>query len=161
MHKQKPYKCTNCSLYHFVNDCPSRDSLCYHCNKRGHFKRCCRQLKSDKLVGSTSEVNAIDITNPTISPPHNFNYDTFTHNILSQMVKTFPPNQDNYKKIMSKLSSIEQLIKSETTSNETVNEPNILDTYAKMKAFAHSQENNKKEYESSILERFDDDDDEE
>ena len=77
------------------------------------------------------------------------------------MVKSCPPNQENCDKILSKLSSIEnrlQLIENETPSNETINEPNIsLDTYKKCQAYARSQENNNDEYESSIIERFDDD----
>ena len=77
------------------------------------------------------------------------------------MVQKVPPNKDNCDKILSKLSSIEnrlQLIENETPSNETINEPNIsLDTYKKCQAYARSQENDNNMYESSLIERIDDD----
>ena len=38
-------ECSNCSKVHQGNVCPARRSVCYGCNKRGHFKTMCWSSK--------------------------------------------------------------------------------------------------------------------
>ena len=74
-------ECSNCGKVHQGNVCPARRSVCYGCNKRGHFKTMCHSFKKtsqshtstqhkvvqevqaqeDQNTGKAKNVNIIDM----------------------------------------------------------------------------------------------------
>ena len=38
--------CPNCNLKHRKGDCAAKESTCYNCNKKGHWKNACRGMKN-------------------------------------------------------------------------------------------------------------------
>ena len=38
--------CPNCNLKHRKDDCAAKESTCYNCNKKGHWKNSCRGMKN-------------------------------------------------------------------------------------------------------------------
>ena len=49
-------ECSNCGKIHQGNVCPARRSVCYGCNKRGHFKTMCQSSKRTPCTSNQSKV---------------------------------------------------------------------------------------------------------
>jgi ribosomal protein L18 len=43
---QLGYSCRKCATGHRNGICPAKDQMCFHCNKWGHFAKCCRSTRT-------------------------------------------------------------------------------------------------------------------
>ena len=51
--KGKPKgNCHNCTTNHAPKKCPAYGKTCYNCNKKGHFKQCCRSARHRSQSGA-------------------------------------------------------------------------------------------------------------
>ena len=54
--KGKPKgNCCNCATNYATKKCPSYGKTCYNCNKKGHFKQCCRSVRHHSQSGATKD----------------------------------------------------------------------------------------------------------
>ena len=51
---QKSWACGNCNTSQELLKCPAFDSTCHHCGKKGHWRRACRQRKTEDLARTPS-----------------------------------------------------------------------------------------------------------
>ena len=55
-------KCSSCDRVHGENVCPARKSVCFSCNKKGHFKTMChssRRTQSQSHPSSSSQEHKV------------------------------------------------------------------------------------------------------
>ena len=43
-------RCTFCDKYHPKGSCPACNRVCYSCNQKGHYLKCCPEVKADSKV---------------------------------------------------------------------------------------------------------------
>ena len=154
--KPKPFKCQNCNLYHFKNECEAENLLCFQCGRLGHFKRCCPETKNKKLIDCTDSapfvVNTCDISPESTQPKVTVECDKFAAKILNQLEssikaeKSMPSQNESKIPLDSKISpdKTSSALTSPSDDAHSIPHPNDLDSYTKLKQYYKQQQEKSK-----------------
>ena len=111
------FPCSGCGQKHWRRDCPWRDKECFRCGKKGHLRKCCKNLpkmsnssspkqkkyyrnKKSETTGRVTELTDSDsrVASATHSRPvsSSADYDSFIFKVMSETVSPAPITREVY-----------------------------------------------------------------